>query len=191
MQDQSEFSSLPCREQRQSHRFPVVGERRESLIETAGQLRQARIVNESASGLRVIVSGRLMVVPSTVARLYLDDLWIPVEVIRAEVDGDETIIGFRRLKVTLTPTCLAFFLIQMQGCADVRPIQNSPEVLSLVRGFEKWLIAVNRRIGPVGDIIDRANRVGCHFADALNVFSCEKQTLRVDVTVVDEPFGLL
>ena len=54
--------------------------------------------------------------------------------------------------------------------------------MGLVRGFEERLITVDRRRGPVGNIVDRAHRVGCGFADTLNVFSCEQQTLRVDVT---------
>jgi len=115
VQGQAELASHPRHEQRQSHRFPVVGDRRGSLIEFNGQLAQARVVNESATGLRVIVPGSPNLIASTVVRIYLDELWIPVEVIRAEIDGEETIIGLRRLEVMLIPAASKTFGVRFHG----------------------------------------------------------------------------
>jgi hypothetical protein len=62
----------------------------------------------------------------------------------------------------------------MQGRADLRPFQNSPQPLSLVRGHEERLSAKDRRVGPVDDIVDFANGVGRGFVDSLDMQWDEK-----------------
>ena len=81
--------------------------------------------------------------------------------------------------------------IQMQGRANIRPIENPPKPSSLIGRLKKRMIAVDRRIGLVGDIIDVSLRLRSDLADSLDVRRGEKQTMGIDVAFVDEAFRLL
>ena len=56
-----------------------------------------------------------------------------------------------------------FFSTEMKGGANIRLIENSAEPSSLVRRLKERVTAIDGRVGPVGDIVEFANGVGCRF----------------------------
>ena len=87
-------------EQRRAHRFPVAIGRQLTVVEVAGQLFDGRVVNESASGLQVVVATDCELSTGTILQVLLDDVWQPAEVVHAEIAGDKTVAGLRRLQET-------------------------------------------------------------------------------------------
>ena len=84
-----------------------------------------------------------------------------------------------------------FFLRETKGRTDVGAFENLPKPPGLVRRFEKGVIAIDGRVGLIGDIVNLANGAVGSFADSLHVWRGKKQAVRVDVPIVDEPFGFL
>jgi hypothetical protein len=87
-------------EQRRAHRFPVAVGRQLTVVEIAGQRFDGRVVNESASGLQVVVATDCELPLGAILQVLLDDIWLPVEVVHAEIAGDKTVAGLRRLQET-------------------------------------------------------------------------------------------
>ena len=88
-------------EQRRAHRFPVADERQPTVVDIGGQLFDGRMVNESASGLQVVVATASELPSGSIVQVLLDELWLPAEVVHAEIAGDKTVAGLRRLPETL------------------------------------------------------------------------------------------
>ncbi len=80
---------------------------------------------------------------------------------------------------------------EMQGRADVRPIQNLSEPLHLFRRLKKWVFPIDGCVLPIHDIIDYSNRIGCRIPDLSNMQRDELQVMRIDVAGVDEALGFL
>lgn len=114
-------------EQRQAHRFLVAEERQATLVEIRGQRYDARVVDESASGLRVMVSAPLELTLAMQVLVFHEDAWLPAEVVRTQVRDGETIIGLRRLEVKFDPEAIATRDFQMR---DLMPA-----------GIFFWLVA--------------------------------------------------
>lgn len=87
-------------EQRRAHRFPVAVGRQLTVVEVAGQLFDGRVVNISASGLQVVVASACELPSGTILQVLLDDVLLPAEVVHAEIAGDKTVAGLRRLQET-------------------------------------------------------------------------------------------
>ena len=80
---------------------------------------------------------------------------------------------------------------EMQGRADVRPIQNLSEPMHLFGRLKKWVFPINGCVLPIHDIIDYSNRIGCRIPDLPNMQRNELQVMRIDVTGIDEALGFL
>jgi len=59
--------------------------------------------------------------------------------------------------------------VQMERRADVLPFQHAPEPLDLVRGREKGMVAVNRRVFALNDIVNFAGRFRGNVSDPRDV----------------------
>jgi hypothetical protein len=80
---------------------------------------------------------------------------------------------------------------EMQGRADVRPIQNLTEPMHLFGRLKKWVFPIDACILPIHDIIDYSNRIGCRIPDLSNMQRNELQVMWIDVTGIDEALGFL
>src|ERR1700756_4770133 len=80
---------------------------------------------------------------------------------------------------------------EMQGRADVRPIQNLTEPMHLFGRLKKWVFPINGCVLPIHDIIDYSNRIGCRIPDLPNMQRNELQVMWIDVTSIDEALGFL
>ncbi|MBX9790152.1 MAG: PilZ domain-containing protein [Pirellulales bacterium] len=94
-------------EQRQAHRFLVAEERQATLVEIRGQRYDARVVDESASGLLVVVFAPLELTIAMQVLVYCEDAWLPAEVVRTQIRDGETIVGLRRLEEEFDPEAIA------------------------------------------------------------------------------------
>ena len=80
---------------------------------------------------------------------------------------------------------------EMQGRADVRPIQNLSEPVHLLGRLQKGVFPKDGCVVPLHDIIDFSNRIGCRIPDLPNMQRNELQAMRIDVAGVDEALGFL
>ena len=87
-------------EQRRAHRFPVALGRQLTVVDIGGRMFDGRVVNISASGLQVVVATDCELHAGTLLQVLLDDVWLPAEVVHAEIAGDKTVAGLRRLQET-------------------------------------------------------------------------------------------
>ena len=94
-------------EQRQAHRFLVAEERQATLVEIRGQRYDARVVDESAGGLQVVVSAPLELTIAMQVLVFYEDTWLPAEVVRTQVRNGATIVGLRRLEEKFDPEAIA------------------------------------------------------------------------------------
>ncbi|MGD9644202.1 MAG: PilZ domain-containing protein [Pirellulales bacterium] len=117
-----------CGEQRQAHRFPVVEERQATLVEIRRRRFEARIVDESASGLQIVVTAPIELTLAMQVLVYAGDAWLPAEVVRSEIRTGETIVGLRRLEETFDPDAVSTRDFQLR---DLMPA-----------GIFFWLVAL-------------------------------------------------
>ena len=80
---------------------------------------------------------------------------------------------------------------EMQGRADIRPIQNLSKPMRLFGWLKKWVFPIDGCVLPIHDIIDYSNRIGCRIPDLPNMQRNELQVMRIDVAGVDEALGFL
>jgi len=80
---------------------------------------------------------------------------------------------------------------EMQGRADIRPIQNLSEPMHLFGRLKKWVFPINGCVLPIHDIIDYSNRIGCRIPDSPDMQGNELQLMRIDVTSIDEAVSFL
>src|SRR5260370_38398868 len=80
---------------------------------------------------------------------------------------------------------------EMQGRADIRPIQNLSEPMHFFGRLKKWVFPINGCVLPIHDIIDYSNRIGCRIPDLPNMQRNELQVTRIDVPGVYETLSFL
>src|SRR6267142_2401608 len=79
----------------------------------------------------------------------------------------------------------------MQRPAQILALQDAPEPVDLVRGLEKWVIAVNGDVLSLDDILDLADRFGRDIPYPLDVLRNKQEVMRIDMPRFDEAPGLL
>src|SRR5258707_10521542 len=79
---------------------------------------------------------------------------------------------------------------QMQRPAQILALQDAPEPVDLVRGLEKWVIAVNGDVLSLDDILDLADRFGRDIPYPLDVLRNKQEVMRIDMPRFDEAPGL-
>ena len=80
---------------------------------------------------------------------------------------------------------------KMEGRADVRLLQNPAEPLHLFGRLKKWVFPIDGCVLLFHDIIDFSNRIGGRIPDLPNMQRNELQSMRIDVTGVDEALSFL
>src|SRR5258708_25225533 len=79
----------------------------------------------------------------------------------------------------------------MQRVADFSLFEQRPKPLDVIRGLKKRMIAVNRRVLSLNNVLNLAERLGGGIPDPLDMLRDKQQVIWIDVTGLNEALGLL